>query len=718
MATVKITDQLGLVIDAKPAATSALLKYFQQLPALRLDSLDLGKVGGLTLDQPAIQSLSTGLSFTQPVDLGAGAPALSIAAGATATLRIAVNAGDLPAHDDDLSVAKDCCYVCFAIQAKAGANVSATSGMLTFGASPSTEVNLSSCTRFPRNAGVTLLTALQQTVGSFALPATCDDLAALAAGQIVQASVTGKLTASGSANLLAATNPLASASLPSPLPSVSVSAGGSVTVGATCTVESDFELTARKLDSGAVRLAWRQKGSRAASVKITASEGITAGIGGTDLLSQLIGAISASPKADLDELQKAGLSADQVGAIQTAVQSAANRKLEIALEGALTTGTSDTALFLYELDVPALSAESRHAVDLALRGDLSALHAGPLAGVSCVRSVWEDARKRDLELSVNLLGVFNFRSIASLALSGKVLFEPAAGALVITDQATAQQIETQAVNFGADPDKLRHVLAQSFLITAAYRSARQVGNVATLRCRYASFELQHSTSASDMAHKLRTGAALGLLNATEAAPPAAIADFGRTLFTVSADYDDLLIDSLFLDADEASLPREAFETAGRVAIQFLVQPGDQDEVRRRPSVEDPLWRRMKDVGQPGFADLFPGTPAPFVAAIVNDYSLIQWWAEAMSQTAAQLAKVRLWIARHPGVSLETAEFQTLRQELADHLRDVAANTRPDFGDPWALLAMDQLTGHKAPANYLLTGPLLVRDKRRLAATTA
>src|ERR1035441_1032873 len=50
-------DRFGLDVDAQPAPTSALLKYFKPPPSLRLDSFDLSKAGGMTLDQPAIQSL-------------------------------------------------------------------------------------------------------------------------------------------------------------------------------------------------------------------------------------------------------------------------------------------------------------------------------------------------------------------------------------------------------------------------------------------------------------------------------------------------------------------------------------------------------------------------------------------------------------------------------------------------------------------------------------
>src|SRR4029079_2217401 len=99
MPTIKLTDQLGLDFDLQPAPASALLKYVQQLPSLRLDALDLAKVGGLTLDQPAVQSLSTGVTFNAPLAFAEGGPAVSVSAGAHASLRLIADEKDLPTDD-------------------------------------------------------------------------------------------------------------------------------------------------------------------------------------------------------------------------------------------------------------------------------------------------------------------------------------------------------------------------------------------------------------------------------------------------------------------------------------------------------------------------------------------------------------------------------------------------------------------------------------------
>jgi hypothetical protein len=441
-------------------------------------------------------------------------------------------------------------------------------------------------------------------------------------------------------------------------------------------------------------------------------EGIAAGFGGEDLFSKVIGAISGDAHADLQELARAGVSDDQAAAIQAAVKAAVSRKLEIAVATELSASDSHSAAFLYEISPSALTNESRQAINAALHGDLSRLHAGRLPGVTAVRSIWDHLRRRGVELNINLLGILNRRSVVTLALEGKVLFEPATGALVITDQATAERIQTTQVNFGADSEKLRRVLAESFLITAAYHGTRQSVGGPSLRCSHQFFELRNSAAPGAISHYLRNAVGLGLITAAEAAAPQGIANFGRTLFTLSTDYDHELVSRMFLDSNDSPVARDIYETAGRFAIQFLVMPGDDDALRLRPAIDDSLWNRMKEVGQPGFSGLFPGAPEPLVGAIRGDYSAIQWWVDAMSGAAAQLAAMRQWRSRHPGASPDDFEFQKLRRGLADHLQKVAANTKEEFGKPWGLIAMNQLVGQRSGAKMLLTSPKLVAEKHR------
>ncbi len=255
-------------------------------------------------------------------------------------------------------------------------------------------------------------------------------------------------------------------------------------------------------------------------------------------------------------------------------------------------------------------------------------------------------------------------------------------------------------------------MAESFLLTAAYKgSQQQVGGPALKSC-HSFFDLNNNTDRNHVTHDLLIGKAIGLFSADEAAAPAGIDDFGRTMVHATTEYDDTLATALFLDSNGDPLPHEFYEEAGRTAIQLLVAEGDQDAIRRKPTIDNGLWAQMKDKGQPGFAQLFPGIPAPFLGAITADYSAIIWWADAMRGAGERLQKIRQWFKQHPQAAIDDPDFQKLRQALADHLASVTQNTHEQFGQPWGLLAMNEASGRRAGASILITGPKLVRSKER------
>jgi len=66
----------------------------------------------------------------------------------------------------------------------------------------------------------------------------------------------------------------------------------------------------------------------------------------------------------------------------------------------------------------------------------------------------------------------------------------------------------------------------------------------------------------------------------------------------------------------------------------------------------------------------------------------------------------------PGAS----DSATLRQDLAKHLREVAARAHEQFGTPWGLVAMWLVSGGRAIAAGSITGPRYVfAAQRPLAA---
>jgi hypothetical protein len=87
--------------------------------------------------------------------------------------------------------------------------------------------------------------------------------------------------------------------------------------------------------------------------------------------------------------------------------------------------------------------------------------------------------------------------------------------------------------------------------------------------------------------------------------PEGAGDFGRTTVYAETQYDDALTTTLFLSADGNPRPVEYYDRAGRNAIKLLVREDGDDAFRRRPAMDDNLWRQMRTSGQPQFALMFP-----------------------------------------------------------------------------------------------------------------
>ncbi len=132
------------------------------------------------------------------------------------------------------------------------------------------------------------------------------------------------------------------------------------------------------------------------------------------------------------------------------------------------------------------------------------------------------------------------------------MFERETGELVITDTATAARISASSLNFAADGEKLRRVLAESVLISAAYRCSKLVLQQPELKIAHTSFELHTKTDRSTMKDNLDVFEALGLMSAADKNAILSVAtQFGRTTLYSETAYDDALVTRLFLNNGKA-----------------------------------------------------------------------------------------------------------------------------------------------------------------------
>jgi hypothetical protein len=218
-----------------------------------------------------------------------------------------------------------------------------------------------------------------------------------------------------------------------------------------------------------------------------------------------------------------------------------------------------------------------------------------------------------------------------------------------------------------------------------------------LQCTHSFFTLERHADIDKMRLLARTGVAVGLVSSKEAAPPAGVGDFGQATLYIEAQYDQALASTLFPSTDPS-----LYDDIGRTALQLLVGPGDEDAARRIPASDDVLWKKMRSLGDAqDILALFPSLPEPLKSAILADYLTIVWWSDAMAGAAQRLEAMRQFLTAHPGTPPTDPEFQKRRAALADHLQSVAAKTREEFGQPWGLVAMNELSGRKAAITFLL-----------------
>lgn len=724
MPSIKITDQLEAEVDVELNEDSAIPKYIEDLRRLKLPNVNFSSLVNATLDKTPLKNFETGLSFEQPVDVGAGGAELKIAAGLSGSVKL-YSPKDKQLFDpeffgDPIPITDGQLYVGVGVGVTLAGELTGEKGDITFGFSGGGRVAINTYRLFEKSSGGAFplaLDALRESFRSFSIPGDLDDLARLPVGAVASVEGGGTLKFSGSVNLLTVTNPLAVVGLPDPIGEVKVTSGNAIKLGASVELTTAYQIRARKTGPSKVRVGFYRKRGSDFTLKATASAGLTGGIGDRDLVEALLKAISKNPEADIEELKKGGLSAEQAEAIKKVVEAGIARKLELSLGFELNAAGSTEAAFLYDIDLGKLDEAGRRAVHLALDGDLSGLTGDEAAlppGVALVRSIFTEIQRKKHTLKINLLGIYSFISVSSLVLKGAVLFEPETGELVIADKVTATRIAASIFNFAADREKLRKLLFESVLVTAVYRGSKIVVQPPELKLSHGYFELHTKTGAETMKNNLDVFEALGLLTAAEKKKlMGGETKFGRTSLYVETAYDDNLVNSLFFNG-AARRTREEYEKAGRNAVKLLILPGERDEARRLPASDDKLWNEMRKTGQPGFKHIekLKKLSAPILGAVTADYSLIVWWAETMTEMGERLEEIRQFFKANPNADPENNTFKSLRKKLASKLKDVASDTRSEFGDPWGLVAVDQLSGRRADAKAHIMGPLISLIRQR------
>lgn len=700
MAGFKLQDGFGLDVSVVPAA-GALSRYFKSIPDMKLSTIDLAHGGETELSNPAVRSAAGDLNFSRPIDIGIAGVKLNVTAKSGGALSIFVPDKEGAAlftpdlFGDEVRVGESDRYVSMSLSAKIGAGISVPSGTTAFGFNASSSVSLSYYQLF-RQPQEKVLDAVEETIANFAIPASLDDIELMPDGSIAAADSGGSLKFSATANLLAITNPLASASLPL-AGTAQITGGAAISVGAAFEFSGDYQVRVQKLAHRVFHLGFYRKRGSEFSISANAQASLMAELGGNDLFTALMKAISANPPADRKALQESGLSKDQIQDIQKAIKNAVDRSLAIGASLELSRALDHEAMFLCEVDLNAIPPDGRDVLERALRGDLSgiaALEDKPVRGVVLLKTLISKTRTLQHALKVNLLGIYNFSQLSSLIVQGKIGWDRTVGELVITDMVSASKIRISQSHLEANTRNLRHVLAQHLLITAVYSAAaRMTGSGPELSATQSYFDLQSDAQRLEMRNHLLLAAALGLTSEADALErmPGKVNHFGSTTVYAEAAYNNDAFYSLFF-SDGNLRSRDEYTSAGRKALTYLVQRGDRDEARLLLATSDELFADLCRIGNPEsteFKDALIArrVPPEVVPSIGADYRNVMFLQDSLSSAGQALLAIRQFVAANPGIDPTNDDFKKLRGELSKRLAQFADHATEDFGGPWGFNAM-------------------------------
>jgi hypothetical protein len=359
---------------------------------------------------------------------------------------------------------------------------------------------------------------------------------------------------------------------------------------------------------------------------------------------------------------------------------------------------------------------------VALRhGDLTRLLGA--SGVTVVQTIFEEAEGRTSALRINLLGIFNHISVTSL-IAHSVVKTLANGDVLIADKATADRVGITMTHAAGDAKKIRKVLAESFLISAAYRCTGAVPTNPDLDISHTYFETDAETDVREFKDQLDVVHALDLISAS--GRDAAVAGFpagGASSLYASTSYNDALTHALYLEAGRAR-PEAWFEYAGRQAVIQLFERSEEHGYLRNIGNND-VWTTLKQSSISGFGSALRerhgiSLAPPQLAMVTTYYLVIEWLAASMSSLAAELESLREFVMNNPGLSASDKEFTRRRERLRKKMSGVAKNTKAVFDEPWGMiatyLAVEPSLRRKTAATVTITaGDRIFEYRRELAA---
>lgn len=726
MLKIKIVDKLNAeIISADAGPGSGFAKYFTGDVAGFIASSEIVKALNKPISSFSAAPIGLGLSFQNGGSFGNANVEWELAAGAQVTVQIAQANKEIPGESlfgNPLTVGADQAFLGIAIRPELAAGVSSGLGDLSFGFNAGGSIEFRAGRAFEvRSATPTLQSALQEVLTAITIPGDLADIKAMQPGDVVSVSGAGEIRASASFDLAVALNPLATPTLGlKQIGSLGIKVGASFTVGAGFGIRGSYQIRVARLDNDRVSVGYYRMRGKQFELDLTASAGVGVSLGERDLI-ELLASISSAPKADVVSLVESGLSNEQIETINSAIAASINRSLSVSLAASFSSASENSAVFEYEFALNELESDGVQALNFALDGNISSLTERRQdqlpKGVTIIESAWVTFRKKATSWRINLLGIVNILKVTELIRTGKVMFDPETGDLLITDTITANKISINTRPFAADSQKLRKVLMQSMILTAAYRVS-EVQKFIAFNGTMTYFEQTGNVRGQNISDFLDNFVGLDLCTSHEKTDFLKGIFAGRASVFLEVNFDDAAFTGMFFTADGEIFSQKDYDNIGKQCVLKIVQPGDENEFRRIPMLDDALWQKMVQAGSAdAMRSVMPAKLKELVRfqSIFETYLVIRWWSKAMNKAAEEIVNMKNFL-KASGADAETLrddnEFKKQLAKLEKSLSEVVSQSQPDSLDAWGVLAMDAAAQSQTEARGILltSSDVLVKNR--------
>jgi hypothetical protein len=536
--------------------------------------------------------------------------------------------------------------------------------------------------------------AFKTALDHFYIASNVDALRNQPVGTVYARALSGTVTFSGSYQVPLTVNALASADLGFNY-KVAVAPEATLKLSGSIAISGDLIVRSHKVSDVVLEIGVYKKKGSILTANFTASEGIEADLGTTDLAARFL--TTLFPGVDSKD---AGITGEEANDVNRALNQCLDRSISIAINVSCSAATTDEAAVIYEVNLSAGNMdETSAALKSALGGDWTRM--SRLENASLIRNIVTDEKEYKHQIAVNLFGLYNAAEIDSYVRSCTILHDEN-GQVAVIDKTHASRISVASTPYAADADKLRRALAEDFLSTASYAAiASRVNPEFTIQQSY--FLYDQKLTRQEMRDQILLGAALNLIeknswNSTLAANPI----FPHARISATARYNAAEVLSLFFAStgSRQPRPRAEIERIGRSAMVAVIDPADPAGAQRLAVLQDDqIWNAMDTNGNVASFGSIPGLQqlaSPVLGAIEADWASIVWWADSIVKAAPTLADLLASLDTMPPENFSTnPEFTEKSKAFQNVIGSVARKTHAAFEGGWGMAVVFALAGNKA-----------------------